>query len=224
MRISLTVLCLVALAAAGLVGGCGHKPTPAPAVAPPMPPVVPPTSVAPPAPEPASSAASAASAKALGKTIFTTGNGATGTHIEFEKGGTQFKAKPGGCAVCHGEDGKGKKVGKTTIPDIRPSTLIAKHGTKAPKYTWASLKKAIEEGIGANSKPLSDVMPRFKLTDEEFGGLTAYMAALSKPAAKPVAKAATKPATKAPADAKGAAKAKGTDKAKGKAKATDVGG
>ena len=208
MKISLTVLCIIGLVAAVMVGGCGHKTAPVPAVAPQMPPVVPPTTVTPPVPAPTAAPVSAASAKALGKTIFTTGNGAAGAHIEFEKGGTQFKAKPGGCATCHGADGKGKKAGKVTVPDIRASTLIAKHGTKAPKYTWATLKKAVEEGVGANGKPLSDVMPRWKMTDEEFGALTAAMAAASKPAAKPAAKAATK----APADAKG------------KAKAADVGG
>ena len=59
-------LCLTLL----VLSGCGPKPQP---------------------PAPAALAADAS----LGESIFTTGIGASGQHVPFEKGSTMFKAKPG---------------------------------------------------------------------------------------------------------------------------------
>ena len=192
MRVSLKVMCIAGLVAVAIVGGCGQKKEPpAPAAMTPMQPP-PPAAVTPTTPKPTP----AVSGKELGKIIFTTGNGSAGTHIEFEKGGTQFKAKPGGCVGCHGADAKGKKVGNLTVPDIRASTLLEAHGGKPAKYTSATLKKAVTQGIDEEGKPLKDAMPRWKMTDDEFGALAEF-----------VTSATGAPATKAPAPGKAKAKA-----------------
>ena len=86
-----------------------------------------------------------------------------------------FKSKPGGCANCHGADAKGKEAGGHTIPDIRASAILEAQDSRPPMYTLDTFKRAVTQGLDEEGKPLDDGMPRWKLTDQEFQALAAYL-------------------------------------------------
>ncbi len=44
-----------------------------------------------------------------------------------------------------------------------------------PRYTDDLIKRAVTQGIKADGKPLDPVMPRWKLSDEDFRDLLAYL-------------------------------------------------
>jgi mono/diheme cytochrome c family protein len=137
---------------------------------------------------------------ALGEQIFKTGIGVSGAHVPFTKGGDKFRAEPGGCAGCHGEDGRGKQIpGKEGIPAITYAALREPVGGEAPEFsTDEAMHKAVTQGVEEDGEELSPVMPRWQFTDEEFAALVEYLKQLSTaaPAAEPAAKpdAPAKPA------------------------------
>jgi cytochrome c553 len=153
---------------------------------------------------PPSSAAPAAADASLGELIFTTGIGVSGQHIACEKGSTMFKSKPGGCANCHGKDGKGKKTpqGKE-FPPICFSDLCQPKGGKPAMYKEDALATPIVKGLDEEGKPLKDDMPRWKLTDAELAALVAYLKELDTKAPAAAAPETKAPDTKAPAAAPG---------------------
>jgi len=71
-------------------------------------------------------------------------------------------------------------------PNIRYDSLVKEehsHGGKGeihPKYTDELIKRAVTRGINAEGKTLDPVMPRWKLSDEDFMDLLAYLKQLSK--------------------------------------------
>ena len=86
------------------------------------------------------------------------------------------------------------KEGRTSIPPIAGIYLFQPRATSADAvdlpfvegmradrdpYTEATLARAIREGVGANGKPLSYVMPRYRLDDAAMGDLIAYLKDLS---------------------------------------------
>ena len=74
-----------------------------------------------------------------------------------------FRAK---CAVCHGQDGGGSKVGKTVnVPDLRSPAV--------QKRTDSELAQIISDGKGG--------MPSFKgsLSDDQIHGLVTYVRSLA---------------------------------------------
>jgi mono/diheme cytochrome c family protein len=152
-----------------LLVGCPKAPTP---TAPPAPPVA-----TPPQPD-----AAALSGVALGERIYKTGLGAAGSHVPFTRGGDKFRASPGGCAPCHGEDGRGKTIpGKPGIPAVTYAALREPAGGKPPMFpSDEAVRKAITEGFEEGGEGLSSVMPRWQLTDEEFQGLLAYLKQLGE--------------------------------------------
>ncbi|MBU0609544.1 MAG: cytochrome c [Armatimonadetes bacterium] len=135
---------------------------------------------------------------ALGEQIFTTGVGESGKHIAFSEGSERFASKPGGCALCHGEDGRGHKTVRGETPDITYATL---RGGDKPLFPGdEAVIKAIREGMDEEAKPLAKAMPRWQITNEEAAALFEYLKTLNqapadgKPEAKPDAKPDEKPA------------------------------
>ena len=168
-----------------VLSGCAPKPQP------PAPPA--PAKTAPSAPAAPSAAAS------LGESIFTTGIGADGKHVAFDKGSTMFKSKPGGCAPCHGADGMGKKTpqGKE-FPPIHYSALRAPRDGKPATYKDdAALANPITKGLDEKGEALSDDMPRWKFTDAELAAVVQYLKDLDTKA--PAAAETKALPTKAPA-------------------------
>ena len=48
-------------------------------------------------------------------------------------------------------------------------------GSRGPLYTDALIQRAVTQGIDADGKPLEWPMPRWQLTDRQFGDLLAYL-------------------------------------------------
>jgi mono/diheme cytochrome c family protein len=183
MRASFSLL-LVACLVLAVVCGCAPKPQPTVPTGPAN--AMKAGQPAPPAP---------AKEASLGEKIFTTGIGASGEHVPFEKGSTMFRAKPGGCAACHGEDGNGKKTPEGKVfPPICYSDLCEPKAGKPAMYEEKALANPIMKGLDEEGKPLSDDMPRWKLTDAELTALVAYLKTLraAPPASAPAPDAAKK--------------------------------
>jgi cytochrome c1 len=84
-----------------------------------------------------------------------------------------------GCARCHGAFGGGGSVpvesGSAYAPPITYDDLMA------AGYTDAGIGVAVRTGVDARGRTLSEVMPRWDLSDQEVAELIAHLKALSVP-------------------------------------------
>lgn len=90
------------------------------------------------------------------------------------------------CVNCHGEDGRGGRVGMMYGPidfaDIRYSVLTAprsEDGTRVPAWTDDDIARAIRDGIEPDGEPLKAPMPRWDMTDTEVAQVISYLKELS---------------------------------------------
>ena len=89
--------------------------------------------------------------------------------------GTQFS-----CESCHGRSGMGAAEGKYIVPPIAGQFLFAPSPQPArPAYTQDSLARLLREGETPGGRNLGELMPLYKLTDDEVAAMTAYLAGLS---------------------------------------------
>jgi cytochrome c oxidase subunit 2 len=86
------------------------------------------------------------------------------------------------CVNCHGEDGRGGRVGMmlgdVKIPDIRYSALTSlrsEEGTSVPAWTDDDIRRSIRDGIEPNGQPLKAPMPRWKMTDAQLNEVVDYL-------------------------------------------------
>jgi hypothetical protein len=135
------------------------------------------------------------SAGSVGETIYRTGMLPSGAPLEAEReAGMHIEGATAACVNCHRRSGLGMKEGRRYIPPIagiylfhsrasavEDSDLPFVEGMKADRdpYTDATLARAIRDGIGVDGKPLSILMPRFKLDDAQMSALIAYLKQLS---------------------------------------------
>jgi hypothetical protein len=108
--------------------------------------------------------------------------------------GVPIQGRDAACASCHRRSGIGVNEGRITIPPISgkyllrpgeraipeaamqsPGTAVTRH----ERYNEATLARAIREGINADGKPLSYLMPRFVLSDADATLLVDYLKSLS---------------------------------------------
>ncbi len=116
----------------------------------------------------------------LGQQVFLTGVGSSGP---IPRTGGIGMMGSGGCATCHGEDGRGGRLGGMMragidVPDIRYSTLTSPHGeegTTEPGWTDAQIAAAIREGKDPGGGTLSSYMPRWQMSDTDMNALIAYL-------------------------------------------------
>ncbi len=114
--------------------------------------------------------------------------------VADREGGVRIEGVTGACVNCHRRSGLGMKEGRQTIPPIAGSYLFHPRagtaddldlpfveGMRADRdpYTDATLARAIRDGIGADGKPFSYLMPRYQLGDTEMASLIAYLKQLS---------------------------------------------
>jgi cytochrome oxidase Cu insertion factor (SCO1/SenC/PrrC family) len=111
----------------------------------------------------------------------------------------------GACASCHRRSGFGASEGGAFVPPVTGPLLFgAQHLERPdlfrelyqevqttayrarvrdprprPAYTDASLARAVREGFDPAGRKLSTLMPRYPLSDEDMGHLTAYLRTLS---------------------------------------------
>ena len=140
-------------------------------------------------------ALAATEARDVGERIYREGVLPSGQPVQAERGaGLQAAGAAAACVNCHRPSGLGMKEGRTTIPPVAGSYLFHPRagtvddldlpfveGMRADRdpYTQATLARAIREGIAADGRPLSYLMPHYRLDDEQMAGLIAYLKGLS---------------------------------------------
>ncbi len=131
----------------------------------------------------------------VGEAIYRNGVLPSGRPLAAEReGNVRIEGATAACVNCHRRSGLGMKEGRRTIPPVagiylfhpRAGTiddldLPFVEGMRADRdpYTDATLARAIREGIGADGKPLSYLMPHYALDDAEMSELIAYLKQLS---------------------------------------------
>jgi hypothetical protein len=113
-------------------------------------------------------------------------------------GGVAIEGTAAACANCHRRSGMGVNEGRITIPPVTGKYLlnpgerplpeaaaqpVAASVARSERYDEASLARAIRDGIGADGRPLSYLMPRFALNDADTAALVDYLKSLSRDAA-----------------------------------------
>jgi cytochrome c len=93
-----------------------------------------------------------------------------------------------GCAMCHGEDGRGGTMHGMFAPNItfsfltNPSGYQDPRGRRRPPYNEESVKAAIVAGIDAGGNQLDPEMPRWTgLTGTDMDDLIGYLKILGRP-------------------------------------------
>lgn len=116
-----------------------------------------------------------------GELVFRTGRGPEGRPIPYDSGPPMLMT----CAACQDERGQGGQVRvmMRTIeaPNITWPGLTAEHqmdGEEHPPYTEATLRQAIVNGVDPSGEPLDPLMPRWRLTDQEWEALLTYLRTL----------------------------------------------
>lgn len=130
------------------------------------------------------------SAVARGEAIFRAGRDAAGRPIPRTLDGNGVgmmgggMLARGGCANCHGRDGRGRSTMMFTAPDVTyanltdPEGMVAPDGTREQSYTDVGLQAAVTHGVDPEGERLEWPMPRWQLTDGEWADLLAYLKAL----------------------------------------------
>ena len=137
------------------------------------------------------------SGAALGESIYRLGVGAAGKAVAATReGGMRASAKDAACVNCHRRSGLGLKEGRqAVIPPITGRYLFASGSASGEDrdlpyvptmraertaYSTESLARAIRQGIDAQGRTLSYLMPRFDLDDAEMAGLVDYLNGLDR--------------------------------------------
>ena len=117
-----------------------------------------------------------------GEQIFFTGTSSRGT-ITTTGGPFRFQMHGGGCAACHGPDGRGGTIvmmGRFTAPNITYKVLTSgmhDEETHTP-YTDELIKRAITRGIESDGERLSENMPRWQMSDRDVNDVIDYLKTL----------------------------------------------
>lgn len=116
-------------------------------------------------------------AEKRGRHIYRHGESKSGRPITAITGGAELGAGIFACGTCHGPEGRGVAEGSVEPSDIRGATLgkILLAARKRPKYDDAKLARAIRDGVDSAGNPLSPVMPRFRMGDDDLQDLIAYL-------------------------------------------------
>ncbi len=108
-----------------------------------------------------------------GEMIFMTGVNEKGERIPFTGGPQWLFMHGGGCASCHGIDGRGgiyPMMCGIKTPDIRYSTLTQKHGMSDD-----DIRRAITQGRGDEGEELDYCMPRWQMTEKDLNDVIDYL-------------------------------------------------
>lgn len=135
----------------------------------------------------ASQVAQLTASEKRGKQIYLRGSGGSSEQITalLNEGATEVPASLLPCAGCHGLDGQGKPEGGL-VPSVitwealtKPYGAAEQNGRTRPRYTEASLKRAITDGVDPAGNKLLVAMPRYRLSREDLDDLTAYLKRLA---------------------------------------------
>ena len=110
------------------------------------------------------------------------------------EGGAELAGAEAACTGCHRRSGLGTFEGAVRVPPVawrllahsgdeiaadRTAVHVLGAQSHRPAYAPSSFARALREGIGADGRTLSWVMPRYTLTDEDLAALQAYLATLA---------------------------------------------
>jgi len=123
-----------------------------------------------------------------GRRIFLHGTTASGRVVQNSHG-----MEGAGCAMCHGEDGRGGMMHGIPAPDITFSNLTDHNGhehefsnRRHPAFTRETIKAAVVAGIDPAGNTLHEEMPRWiGLNGADLEDVIDYLQALSKPHRRP---------------------------------------
>jgi mono/diheme cytochrome c family protein len=130
-----------------------------------------------------------------GESIYQRGVVGSGAPLEAirKAGGLSTKGADAACVNCHQRSGLGATEGRNRIPPIAGRYLFHPRarnmnqrdlpyveGVRADRepYTEATLARAIREGLDSEGRPLSYLMPRFRLNDADMAALIEYLKTL----------------------------------------------
>ncbi|HEX9031740.1 MAG TPA: cytochrome c [Streptosporangiaceae bacterium] len=149
---------------------------------------------------PPSGAAAAAPRDRAGQSIYLRGVLGSGAPLEGtrEAGGVATRGRDAACVNCHQHSGLGSEEGLLSFPPITGEYLFHARASHAgrqvpvlpyvqslrdnrPPYTDATLARAIREGVDPQGRPLSSLMPRFALGDDDMAALIDYLKKLGPP-------------------------------------------
>ncbi len=144
---------------------------------------------------PASLGTAAASTESGAERIYREGILPSGQPLHgVREGGAAIEGATAACANCHRRSGIGVNESPIVIPPITGKYLLRRPERALPeaalqsagsairrreRYTEHTLVRAIREGISADGKPLSYLMPRFTLGDADAALLVGYLKSLS---------------------------------------------
>ena len=132
-----------------------------------------------------------------GETVYLQGLTGKGTPIEATRSAdTTVRGRAAACVNCHQRSGLGGHEGRSVIPPItsrylfRPRVsdkeerdlpfVAGMHADNREPYDDATLARAIKEGLDSEGKPLSYLMPRYALGDEDMAALVAHLKKLDR--------------------------------------------
>ncbi len=138
--------------------------------------------------------AGGAPADGVGRSIYLRGVLGSGAPLEgTREGGVVATGADGACVSCHQRSGLGSVDGSLSIPPVSGDYLFhsrtqdaggqelpyveSLHGNRDP-YNDETLARAIREGLDSEGRPLSYLMPRFALGDEDMAALIGYLKSL----------------------------------------------
>ena len=123
------------------------------------------------------SGSGASSYSSVGERIYLSGVGTDGQDIprsapRVSQGALLMGG--GGCASCHGADGRGGTIKMMTgtaikAPDVTYGALIGEG------FTDATIRKAIRDGLDESGKRLDEAMPRWQMSDADLDATIAYL-------------------------------------------------
>lgn len=102
------------------------------------------------------------------------------------RNGVALTGAAAACSVCHRRSGLGGGEGQRTVRPIAGRMLFEQplRGTASrPTYTLATLGRALRDGVDPSGRALDELMPRFKLDDDDVMQLAAYLQQLAPGAA-----------------------------------------
>ena len=121
-----------------------------------------------------------------GERIYFTGRNDAGERVGYA--GAPFTGMGGGalsCASCHGGDARGGRHRMHMVvmdaPDIRwsaPAAEAHEEDGRHGDHDLATFRLAVVDGRHPDGEPLSDLMPRWRLSDRDLADIAAYLQTL----------------------------------------------
>jgi hypothetical protein len=133
---------------------------------------------------------------AVGAAIYLNGSLGSGQPlVGVRKDAEPLIGEQGACANCHRHSGLGSQEGRSLIPPVTGQFLFHVHdgsreemelpyvpGARPDRkpYTDNTLARAIREGVDAEGRTMSYLMPRFALNDADLAALIAHLQSLDR--------------------------------------------